>query len=109
MSYENNHKTDNRPYANIISLHEIEWCNLVNGMVAENSFLKSFLVIARDLIAELFIVCSQSGPIAVSNISYAKSALVATFPPGNYKSIYRLYDEIDDNIYNLTSYAIIRK
>lgn len=78
-------------------------------MAADNNFLKSFVAIAREMFAVLLTVCTQVGPIAVSNISLANLSLVAAFPPGNYKSIYRFYDETDDNIYNLTSYAMTRK
>jgi hypothetical protein len=94
-------------YENDLELPQIEWCKLVKGMKTTPLF-ETLLGIAAELAKDLLEVCFRTGEFKVSNITHANLSYIRAFPSGEYKSVYRVYDEFDGNIFNLTHYAVIR-
>lgn len=47
-------------------------------------------------------VCTRSGEFKMTNFSFAKTALIQKFPPGDFKFVLKVHDDVDDNIFNIT-------
>lgn len=62
--------------------------------------LKEFKLVGNVLEA-----CSRAGEFKAVNVSFHNSSLAAAFPPRSYKASYKIFDEEDKNVYNLTYYA----
>lgn len=93
-------------YGIIIRQPKIEFCRIYAGL---ESFLFVNVLIndAKSLKNGLLEICARAGVIISYNISYSDIPAAARWPTGNYKIALKLFDDIDDNIFNLTSETTI--
>jgi hypothetical protein len=54
---------------------------------------------------DVFEVCTRPGVIKASNVSFYTSTFAQKFPRGDYKLVNRFYDDVDENILNVTLFA----
>ncbi|CRL02575.1 CLUMA_CG016127, isoform A [Clunio marinus] len=91
-------------YEKIFEYPKIEYCKIING-ASSSPFLEAFISYGETLNSNFRDFCKKSGMIWIANISFDDSMLLRMFPSGNYKTQYRLYDNDDSNILNLTYFA----
>lgn len=48
--------------------------------------------------------CSVTGEMKMSNLTLDNSTFVLMWPTGDYQTKIRFYDQIDDNIFNVTCF-----
>jgi hypothetical protein len=85
-------------------LPEIEWCRLVGGDKGFPMF--DFLLADAEKFGKDFLeVCTRTGDMRLSNYSLEDSAFASKFPTGDYRVEFKFFDDIDDNIYNMTFFA----
>jgi hypothetical protein len=90
-----------------LMLPSIEWCKIVDGMQT-NDFFGNLFNEVKTIAKDLLRVCSEVGDIKVENITLSDSKITAGFPTAHYRVTYKFYDDIDDNIYNLTQYTSVQ-
>jgi hypothetical protein len=83
---------------------EIEWCRLLRGTKGL-PMIDILLADAEKVGKDVTEVCSRTGEMKVSNYSLNDSAFASKFPAGDYRVEFKFFDDIDDNIYNLTFFA----
>lgn len=88
----------------VITLPKIELCNIFDAAL-ENPFIAGMLNLIKSFEGNLMDICDKIGDIKASNISFRNSTFISMFPAGNYKTSFKVYDEIDSNIFNLTYYS----
>lgn len=83
----------------------IEWCNILGGFKSFPFFdlLLNELKTASEGALEM---CSKKGEVKFSNYSFSSSPLTAKFPPGDYQLNLKIFDDEDDNIFNITLFAM---
>lgn len=69
-----------------------------------NPFLTDMFKVVNSSDGNLMVLCDKTGDIKASNISFSNSAFVSMWPSGNYKTAFRVFDDIDSNIFYLTYY-----
>lgn len=105
MFIEINRKTSDS-YGLIARLPKIEFCQIYAGL--ESSLLINVIMnTAKSLKNGLLDTCARAGAIISYNISFIDVPTAARWPTGNYKIKLKLFDDIDDNIFNLTSETTI--
>lgn len=70
-----------------------------------NPFLDGLVKVIKSLEGNLVEACDIIGDVKASNVSIANTAFANLFPPGNYRALFRSYDEFDKNIFNLTVHS----
>lgn len=80
---------------------DIEFCKLLKG-IASSPFFDAILNVIQTLKAGMFDICRRSGDINIYNISYQNSSAIDVWPDGQYKTVARIFDDIDENIANGT-------
>lgn len=105
-SFESYRETPNENYEKIVDIPRFEVCKMIEGM-AGIPFLNTAIDFARSFQGNLLDICNTIGDIKVFNVSFAKSPTLALFPSGNFKSMWKFYDDIDDNIMNFTYYSVL--
>lgn len=91
-------------YESIIALPNIEGCKIVQGMstIPIVDFLKKSLEFGGNMVES----CSSIGEMTLSNLTFENSTLIKLWPDGEFKTRFLFFDELDDNIYNVTYYSI---
>lgn len=97
-------KDHSNQFVKIIFFPEIDWCSIVNGLKSL-TFFELLLNEARSYGSDFLEICSKLGEINVSNITYANSTIASKFPSGDYRFDHRFFNDVDENIYNITIYA----
>lgn len=72
-------------------------------------YLDDLLGFAKSFEGNVWKFCSAPGEFKTSNISFMNSTFSQKFPPGDYRATFRIYDDVDENIFNLTYYSSNRK
>lgn len=70
-------------------------------------FVKTILNVMRTAQFGMFEACSRAGDVRSYNISYMNSTLITMWPSGDYRTMFRLFDSLDDNIFNATYYSSV--
>lgn len=83
----------------MVTLEALEMCKAGNET---NMIVKNILNVMRTAQFGMFEACSRAGDIRAYNISYMNSSLITMWPSGDYRARFRLFDSIDDNIFNAT-------
>lgn len=99
-------KTDAKEYQRILHFPDIDWCKIVNGFKS----LPLFDIMLNDFNKHResgLGVCSRTGEMRVSNFSFTSSSLASKFPSGNYQGNFKLFDDVDENIFNITLFLYI--
>lgn len=100
MFVEINRQTSDS-YSVIFMQPKIEFCRIYAGL--EYSPLVNLIKnAAKSFKNGLLESCSRAGAISSYNISSA-DVPVERWPSGNYKTEIKLFDDFDDNIFNLTT------
>lgn len=86
-------------YDTTATLEALEICK---AGIETNLFIKTILNVMRTAQYGLFEACSRAGEVRSYNISYMNSTLITMWPGGDYRAILRLFDSLDDNIFNAT-------
>lgn len=82
----------------------IEFCS--TGIV-QSIIAKSILKVASIAQVGILQSCNRVGEIRAYNISYMNSSAIQLTPSGDYRSVFRLFDDIDDNVFNVSYYSTI--
>lgn len=85
----------------------IDTCKHLSIEKEPNPFQLMMINLAKTLEGNVLGVCSTIGDIKVSNISYVNSTILRLFPAGDYKTNFKFFDDIDDNIMNVTYYHTV--
>lgn len=107
LDFTNHHKEDSGKYLIDLNFPNVEWCKNVAGM-RTNPFFESLLNAAKVIGKDLLEFCNRTGEMILANVSFANVPLVTGWPSGDYKTVYRFYDDLDDNIYNVSHFSIIK-
>lgn len=107
VSYQNFRKTTSDSYELTLNIPDFEMCKVLNGLKQNSKFLETLLNVAKLVPGNLMKMCKGPGEIKYFNFTLINSTVTALFPNGNYKTIFKFYDDIDDNIMNTTYFATI--
>lgn len=105
LFYEFSHKND-EAYEVISQQPKIELCKLLKGIEA-NAFFNNMLDVIKVVGKGVVAACTTTGDIKTFNASITDSPFMRRWPTGDYKTTFRLFDEIDDNILNATIFSTI--
>lgn len=73
--------------------------------MSSNWLITGVFELAKSLEGNLLELCSNAGQKSFSNISFINSTFVSMWPDGDFRTSYRLFDQNDSNIFNLTYYS----
>jgi len=79
---------------------------MVDGVISNPAYV-FLLRNAKDAAGDAITVCKKQGPFEIANISFARNLFSMRWPSGDYRVNFKFYDDIDDNIYNLTYYSSV--
>lgn len=88
----------------LMALPNIEFCT---SGIATSVIIKNVLKVVSAAQFGILQSCTRAGEIRAYNISYINSSVMAMAPSGSFISALRLYDDIDDNVFNVTYYSTI--
>jgi hypothetical protein len=83
----------------------IEFCKIIEG-AGSNYVMKQVMTVAFMAIKNFEKVCRTKGQINYFNISTPNSPIALIWPPGYYRTIVKVYDNFDENIYTFLLDAI---
>lgn len=106
LSLVNLRKTDARKFEPTMLFPIIEVCKIQGGMEAIPFISKIFNTL-KSLSGNLMDACTTIGQIKVYNVSLVNSTLTRLWPSGDFITNLRFFDDIDDNIVNLTYWSKI--
>jgi hypothetical protein len=93
-------------YAKILYFPKIEWCKILQR--TENiPFFDRAVEFAESQTKDLLEACSRTGAFKFSNVTFASAAFLTHFPDGDYKTVFRVYDDVDLNVFNMTLTVIM--
>ena len=98
-------KNYEKEFRSVLNIPAIEWCNIMGGFKSF-PFFDMILKEVKTVTDDVFDFCLRAGEFKFSNYSFSKSPLTAKFPPGDYQLNLRVFDDDDDNIYNITICAM---
>lgn len=107
LHFTNYHKGADGKYLIDLDIPNIEWCKTVEGFKA-NPFVQGLMGAAESIGEAVFEFCHRTGEMKLQNVSYAKIPFVAGWPSGDFRTVYKFYDDLDDNIFNVSHNAIIK-
>jgi hypothetical protein len=93
-------------YVRYLFFPKIEWCKILEN-IGKIRFFDNIVEFVQIYAKDLLEVCTRTGNFKVSNVTFTESEFISKFPEGDYKTVFRLYDDVDLNIYNLTYTTII--
>ncbi|KAG5668527.1 hypothetical protein PVAND_016466 [Polypedilum vanderplanki] len=103
------HRTKNdEPYTQDLFMERIEVCKLFLG-ATNTIFLKQVLEWAMKISKDLTKLCNYSGELKFYNLTIPATALMMILPSGSHRTTLTFYDHEDENIFNITYWAIITK
>lgn len=104
-----NHKIINGDtYRQVLKYPDFAACqSLTDG--TDNIAVKVFLDLFKVLVGELLDSCSRSGTFKSWNVTLQGNTFLETWPAGDYATLIRIFDEIDDNVFNVTFTASLVK
>lgn len=88
-------------YRTIVDYASLRICEILEEGKS-NIFIQQLIEVTRSVAADLLNCCTKSGDFSMMNVTLNNSTFLALFPSGNYKTSFRYFDHIDDNIMNLT-------
>lgn len=103
--YVNYRKTSVGVYDRIINLPNVEGCKILQGMKTI-PLLLGIKELLESSDGNIFSACSSTGEIAMANFTLANSSIVKLWPSGEFKTVVKFYDKIDDNIFNVTFLSV---
>lgn len=83
---------------------DIEVCKLFKGL-SSNPLFTMLLNVGREIENGLHDICEKTGEIKIHNISHHNSSGSSFWPAGEFKTVTRIFDDLDDNIVNGTFYG----
>lgn len=99
-------KDNSESYVKVLYFPDIEWCRVVDGLRTLPLF-EILLNEAKTMGEDLINFCFRIGDIKVTNVSLSNSSFVSKWPAGDFKSVFKFFDDDDDNISNMTFYSHI--
>lgn len=99
-------KSTDDSYTSIMNFTRIDVCRMLDGMKGIQ-LLNSIMDVVKNLNGNLMECCKKAGDINAMNVTLSNASFLSFFPAGNFKKTYRFYDDIDDNIVNLTYYGTL--
>lgn len=84
----------------------IEWCRTIEGF-SSNIFFESLVNATRAVAKDLLEICHRTGDMKLVNVSFAKLPILTRWPSGDFRTEYRFFDALDDNIFNISHDAIL--
>lgn len=88
-------------YSNIVVYESLRICKILEDGKS-NIFVQQLIEATRSVAADILNCCSKSGDFSMTNVTLNNSSFLALFPSGHYRTSFRYFDHIDDNIMNLT-------
>lgn len=88
-------------YSTIVDYPSIQICKILEDSKS-NIFVQQLIEVTKSVAADLLNCCSKSGDFSMRNVTINNSTFLTLFPSGNYKTSFKYFDHIDDNIMNLT-------
>lgn len=90
----------------VTSNTNIAFCEFA-GAKKSNPFIQSLFDMLQSIVPNVFDVCFRAGDIRAMNVSFRNVAFVRLWPTGAYRNTFKLYDDEDSNIVNVTYYSTI--
>lgn len=76
-------------------------CKVFSGSDA-NPFINMIVQTVREVAGDVIDACFRAGEFKLWNVTFVNSSTMMVWPTGNYKTVFRFFDALDDNIANLT-------
>lgn len=89
----------------MLSFPNINYCGYMKGLDG-SPFFRDAIGFIKTLDLNFWDICSAPGEYKVANVSFYKSAVASKFPPGEYRNVIGVFDDIDDNVFNATYYTV---
>lgn len=105
MHLEVDRKDGSNNFIRVLFFDAIEYCKLMSGFKSL-PFFDLVIDDAKKIGKDMIEACYRTGEIRVSNFSFAKISLAQKFPAGDFKFNFRFFDDIDDNVFNMTMYVL---
>lgn len=99
MTVEHKFKTD--AYRMIVNYTDYPICEVLRG-AKTNFFIQTAIDTTKQIAGEIIDSCKRSGIFKVSNVTFLNTSMLALWPAGSYRVLYRFSDGNDGNIVNLT-------
>lgn len=96
-----------RKFIKVIRVKKVELCSILNG-TSTNFVVNTIIDIIKDSIPSSIHACPYIGKLEIFNVTLDSAKFPSIFPSGTYRSRVHYYDDMDPNIYTLSTYTTCR-
>jgi hypothetical protein len=101
MNFINYRKSSSGVFDVVLNLKDMELCKTATG-ITSIPFLEKMqnaFVACDGNIAD---ACTKTGEMKLENFTFRDMSLASVWPEGEYKTTFKFFDDVDDNIFNIT-------
>lgn len=106
MTVERRFKTE--AYRMIVNYTDYPICEVLRG-AGSNFFIQTAINTTKQIAGEVIDSCYRSGDFRVWNMTFLNTTMIALWPAGTYRVLYKFSDGMDQNIVNLTFEGLLMR